>query len=265
MRNKSNRQIYLDEKYKTCLDCGAEIKKEESLDITGRYCSLKRYCQLCKSKRAEDYKSRQREASRLRSALRTLRNKESENQRKREYMRGIRRAVINAYGGKCACCGASEYEFLALDHINGGGRKERLKLSPYKLYRILIKNNFPQGEHQILCHNCNCAKGAYGTCPHLLEVPHAESYFTNRDRKIKRETVEAYGGKCFCCSESNPAFLTIDHIHRDGRLDRQNGLVGQKLYQHLRRNNYPKERYRVLCYNCNLARGFYGLCPHLAA
>ena len=28
-----------------------------------------------------------------------------------------------------------------------------------------IKNNFPKG-FQILCHNCNIAKGHYGKCPH---------------------------------------------------------------------------------------------------
>ena len=27
------------------------------------------------------------------------------------------------------------------------------------------KNNFPKG-FQILCHNCNVAKGIYGECPH---------------------------------------------------------------------------------------------------
>jgi hypothetical protein len=25
---------------------------------------------------------------------------------------------------------------------------------------------------------------------------------------------------------------------------------------------YPKDRYQLLCHNCNMAKGFYGLCPH---
>jgi hypothetical protein len=29
--------------------------------------------------------------------------------------------MLSAYGGKCVCCGESEYKFLAIDHINGGG------------------------------------------------------------------------------------------------------------------------------------------------
>lgn len=28
-----------------------------------------------------------------------------------------------------------------------------------------------------------------------------------------------------------------------------------------RKNNYPKG-FQVLCHNCNLAKGFYGKCPH---
>lgn len=29
----------------------------------------------------------------------------------------------------------------------------------------------------------------------------------------------------------------------------------------LRRNNYPNG-FQVLCHNCNMAKGFYGKCPH---
>ena len=68
----------------------------------------------------------------------------------------------------CNCCGEKTYEFLCIDHINGGGRKERLN-DPQKkgsgLYSWIIKNGFPGG-FQILCHNCNMAKGFYVECPH---------------------------------------------------------------------------------------------------
>jgi len=40
----------------------------------------------------------------------------------------IRMTVLKHYGGtppKCACCGESHLEFLAIDHIKGGGIKER--------------------------------------------------------------------------------------------------------------------------------------------
>lgn len=34
-----------------------------------------------------------------------------------------------------------------------------------RYYSWVINNNFPSG-HQVLCHNCNLAKGFYGECPH---------------------------------------------------------------------------------------------------
>ena len=75
----------------------------------------------------------------------------------------------------CVCCGESYYEFLAVDHIEGGGNSHRKSLSKTNsvhygdLYNWLIKNNFPKG-FQILCHNCNLAKGFYGSCPHKKNI-----------------------------------------------------------------------------------------------
>lgn len=65
----------------------------------------------------------------------------------------------------CACCGENEFEFLTVDHINNDGNITRHKLN---LYGWLIRNNFPEG-FQILCYNCNCARGAVGFCPHQQE------------------------------------------------------------------------------------------------
>ena len=76
-----------------------------------------------------------------------------------------RKIVINYYGGKCDCCGESTYEFLAINHINGGGNQERKILGQNKMISNIIKNNFPE-KYNILCHNCNSALGFYKYCPH---------------------------------------------------------------------------------------------------
>lgn len=70
----------------------------------------------------------------------------------------------------CACCEEKEIKFLSIDHINGGGNKHRKEIigensKGGNIYVWLIKNNFPEG-FQILCHNCNMAKGFYKICPH---------------------------------------------------------------------------------------------------
>lgn len=98
----------------------------------------------------------------------------------KDYSRRYRLTCITFYGGvnpKCACCGESIYEFLSIDHINGGGNKHRKEMRSGQTkssfggattYRWLINNKFPEG-FQVLCHNCNLAKGYYGKCPHELK------------------------------------------------------------------------------------------------
>ena len=45
----------------------------------------------------------------------------------------------------------------------------------------------------------------------------------NQDR-VRREVFEAYGGfVCACCGETQPLFLSIDHINNDGAQERRSG------------------------------------------
>ena len=86
----------------------------------------------------------------------------------------------------------------------------------------------------------------------------------NRHSHVRKrdEVFEAYGGYvCACCGETTREFLTIDHIHGGGSKHRKS-LPGGHLYTWLRANNFPSG-FRVLCYNCNIARSRdCGVCPH---
>lgn len=92
------------------------------------------------------------------------------------------------------------------------------------------------------------------------------AYEEARRRKATRELREAiriaYGNSCACCGETNHEFLTIDHINGDGSIEKRAGRAGLQLYRWLRNNGFPKDRYRLLCMNCNWARGKFGYCPH---
>lgn len=83
--------------------------------------------------------------------------------------------------------------------------------------------------------------------------------------RLQFEAIEAYGGfRCACCGETEPMFLTIDHINDDGKAHRARiqSTGGAKLYKSLRDEGWPKG-FRVLCMNCN--QGRYrngGACPH---
>lgn len=80
-----------------------------------------------------------------------------------------RKIVIEHYGSKCSCCGENQYEFLTIEHKNGGGCKHRKKIGAASMARFIIKNNFPP-EYDILCYNCNCAKAFSGICPHKKDI-----------------------------------------------------------------------------------------------
>lgn len=95
-------------------------------------------------------------------------NKESIGRKSRDDTRRIRKEVIDAYGGKCVCCGEHRIEFLAIDHIHGNGKAEKIanKVRGSQFYRWLKKRGFPQEDYRLLCHNCNQSIGYYGYCPH---------------------------------------------------------------------------------------------------
>lgn len=85
----------------------------------------------------------------------------------RNWHRNIRLKVLTHYSNgspKCACCGIEEIIFLCIDHINGGGNKQRKSITK-SLPRWLYMNNYPEG-YRILCWNCNAAFGLKGYCPH---------------------------------------------------------------------------------------------------
>lgn len=75
----------------------------------------------------------------------------------------------------------------------------------------------------------------------------------------KIEGVLAYGGKCLCCGETTLKLLTLEH--RLGR--RRDPIKGSDQWAQLASAGYPKDRYEVLCFNCNLGKAINkGVCPH---
>lgn len=99
----------------------------------------------------------------------------AKNQNKRNAIRRkeLKSEVMTHYSDgepSCACCGEKTIEFLAIDHIDGSGNKHRKSLglvSGSKFYSYLKNEGYPTG-YQVLCHNCNMAKGSYGYCPHQI-------------------------------------------------------------------------------------------------
>lgn len=80
--------------------------------------------------------------------------------------------------------------------------------------------------------------------------------------KLLLDFFNALGWKCNCCGETDPRFLTLDHVLDDGNKHRETKNEQQILYE-ARRERYPKNKYQVLCFNCNSGKSINkGICPH---
>lgn len=89
-------------------------------------------------------------------------------------------------------------------------------------------------------------------------------------KALRHETIMAYGGyRCACCGETEPMFLSLDHVNNDGASHRRslgyggNGKgASSRTLKWLKDNNFP-EGFQVLCMNCNTGKQRNnGVCPH---
>jgi hypothetical protein len=71
--------------------------------------------------------------------------------------RKLREAVIVYLGSQCVQCGIADSRVLQVDHINGGGVKEKNIIGTYGIHRNVL-NGTPG--YQLLCANCNWIKRA---------------------------------------------------------------------------------------------------------
>ena len=88
-----------------------------------------------------------------------------------------------------------------------------------------------------------------------------------KQKKVRQQVLEAYGRKCACCKIDKDYFLQVDHINNDGNVERRANKGGKnsggshKFYLRLCREGFPKDRYQLLCANCNRAKHYLGRCP----
>ena len=120
------------------------------------------------------------------------------------------------------------------------------------------------------CSSCRTRSNQYVAQNKVrLYAARRECYYKNHEaalmkrkrvaENLRNEVLVAYGSCCACCKEQRKEFLQVDHIDGDGANHRRE--VGSYIYHWLRKHNYPN-KFRLLCANCNWARGIYGYCPH---
>lgn len=212
---------------KTCANCRIEKESGDFSPSKIQKDKLFPYCRVCKNAKHKQHRYR------------------------------LRSVALKAYGEKCAICGEVYKEFLAIDHVKGGGCKERMAGggAGWNFSRVLKNRGYPAG-YRLLCHNCN---------KRCIPVKETKSPVQRWWKKLRTEVLTHYGNgllKCCCCGENDLVVLSLDHIAGGGTAERKR-LGGSTcyLYIKLRKEGFPAG-YRTLCLNCNLARGFYGSCPH---
>ena len=146
-----------------------------------RHTSCRRDARIARNRRWRE-KARQEPDYLARQAARAMRRYNADPEAERKRMRDRsrerhardRKAALDAYGGKCVCCGETRKQFLTLQHKNGDGhlhRKEVVgkhhRVGVGAFIRRLRKAGFPkQYAIQVACWNCHMAHDHYGACPH---------------------------------------------------------------------------------------------------
>lgn len=67
-------------------------------------------------------------------------------------------AVLGILGNKCTMCGFNDPRALQIDHINGGGHKERREIKGTYSYHVIESVLNKENKYQLLCANCNWIK-----------------------------------------------------------------------------------------------------------
>lgn len=151
---------------KVCTHCHVEKEPSDFHSDAQKSDGLSSQCKECRIAAVSAYQKIHPEQVNARNRRYRLNHLDADNTRHREYHQRIRQEAIMAYGGMCACCGESGWMFLAIDHVNGGGNQHRQEVgrgNPF--FNWLKKQGYPEG-FQVLCFNCNHAKGTGLVCPH---------------------------------------------------------------------------------------------------
>src|SRR3990167_2477768 len=93
-------------------------------------------------------------------------HEKASNRPPRVHMQVLRLQALFKLGGRCACCGESQREFLCLDHVRDDGADQRRQHNVgRKMYRAILTCPSEASRYQVLCFNCNYGK-KLGLCPH---------------------------------------------------------------------------------------------------
>lgn len=112
-----------------------------------------------------------------------------------------------------------------------------------------------------LCRSCSEARLPEGVYCERHRDENRANGRRNAERR-RQQVVAGYGGRCACCGEDDPRFLSLDHVENDGAAHRAEVGGTDKVYRLAIVEGFP-DRFQLLCFNCNLGKARNGgVCPH---
>lgn len=144
---------------KRCPSCGESKQVDQFYrHLTGKLAGkTSAYCRSCTRQRQSDYYRDRGGADRQREYIKTPAGKAKSKRGNAKDLARVRADARAHLGGVCQRCGFSDDRALQIDHVHGGGRKERSSSSAGMLYRRVIAS-VPGETYQLLCANCNWIK-----------------------------------------------------------------------------------------------------------
>lgn len=156
--------------------------------------------------------------------------------------------------------------------IRGGKKQCRLcqEWLPTEQFGMFLNRPAANGERKRYI-NSRCKKCASKVSIQWGKDKRPELYakwLKNKENWLEK-IHQGYGGKCTCCGENNPLFLTIDHVNNDGFKERPRNKSGNycspfsgHYYARIIKENFPPHL-QLLCWNCNCGKARNkGICPH---
>jgi len=164
----------------------------------------------------------------------------------------LREEILKGYGSHCVWCNESIQEFLTLTNKT----LAPLKDNSHETYLRLKRLHYPKS-YMLLCWNCKAPRIFLKVLQSQIDSGRYTEQEAEQFLGLREEARIIYGSKCTCCGETRPESLIIKHL---GKYLTKLGGYDELLA--IKKLNWPKKQFRLLCHNCS--RGTIGdkTCPH---
>lgn len=165
---------------------------------------------------------------------------------------GVEKAVSggNLRGSRSKSCGCQNRSTFSTTKICPGCKIQKLHDAFYRTASARLS---------VYCIHCTSDRSSE---TYKRFRPIRRAAVIRHSRALRKSILENYGGACACCGESREIFIALDHINGGGTKEAERMGSGG-VYRKVRDAGFPKDKYQLLCHNCNWAKHHTnGNCPH---